>query len=82
MQTATQAPASPIDPATTHPSRTAPLCANCTHQLAADGKAIFCTHPATPIDPVTGDPMWRAYQMRAANSPCGPQGLLHTRGAL
>jgi hypothetical protein len=40
------------------------------------GQAALCVHPSTPIDLVSGDPTWRAYQMRAAGSACGPEGKL------
>ena len=69
-------PAPPADPAAPHPSRSVPVCTGCRHRQLSHGQATLCVHPATPIDLVSGEPMWRAYQMRAAGSACGPEGKL------
>ena len=60
-----------------HPSRTAPLCCTCRHDVMG-----YCNHPSSPVDPSVGTPLWtHAY---ARSSPplreplrCGPEGRLH-----
>jgi hypothetical protein len=84
MQTTAQAAA----PAKQHPSRSAPRCTDCLHSMQrADSRPLSCNHPATSVDPVSGEPLLNALAMRAHRTNgdaasalselyCGPRGLL------
>lgn len=48
-----------------HPSRTAPVCAQCKH-LTRDR---WCNHPAVPVSIVTGWPVLTAANMRGHTGP-------------
>lgn len=64
-----------------HPSRSTPLCRDCSHMHLLGGGFMrfeMCDHPSAPRCPVTGSPDLRCGTNRNEGRPCGPTGALFT----
>lgn len=65
----------PANTAQTHPSRHAPMCCSCAHQVLRGGIKPACNHPSQPVHLDDGEPWVPLLVARKDEARCQKEGL-------